>query len=235
MPGITNKNMERDSFAGLRRDHVIRPGAADADYFTSASDGGSQASFSITSAVVGTEVYRSATGKRPLMTARRLSVRKTDNSGSDLTVKVRIFYRRFGVEKFVDVNCNGAGTETVDAGVCADELSQNPKILEIANAAASDTLAIGYDAAWVGLVHPISKREAIRQVLKITSNTPDANGPKISTDITAAMVDLVGSALDTNTLYSAALTANDDLIIEYLAGGSYAGRESIGRRGYRFG
>ncbi len=199
------------------------PIASDADYISSATDGGSPGNFSLTSAEGGDEVFRSAQGKRPFPGYGRLpQATKTDASGSDLQVTITVEGFRLG--KFVtqDIALTAAGTETVKGTKLLDEVSR-VFIKSISNPAASDTLAVGLDDSWLGLPFDISHKSAIRSILKIAAGTPDANGPKIQTDLTDVMVKLeaFGSGIDVKTLYSsAAIAVTDRYLMKVINNGS---------------
>ena len=207
------------------------PIAQDLDYFTSATDGGGQGNFDISASVAGTEVFRSATGKLPLGgVGRRLVLTKTDASGSTLTCSVIIEGYRFGRYQSETVAMNTGGTQTSNSTKIYDELKAI-KIAAIANNAASDTLAVGVDDAWIGLPIPVKSLDAIRSVYKISNGTPDASGPKVNTDITAAMLKTGtnGSGLDVKALYSAtAIAVTDRYVLKLINNGR---RQDIPRGG----
>src|SRR3972149_9304529 len=94
--GISYQNVDKASFLGLRRDHLLFPLAADTDYLSAATEGGAQAAKNISASVVGTVVNRSAQGIRPLIYGRRPTVTTVDNAGTNLSVTVRMVGRRFG-------------------------------------------------------------------------------------------------------------------------------------------
>lgn len=230
--GLSHKNMDREGFMALVRDDIIYPLAADADYFSSATDGGSQAAVSITSAVVGDTINRSATGKKPLFYARRPTLTLTDASGTSLTLTVRLTCRRFGRTFTQDISSTGASSGTAVSGtrVCDEVVSI--KIIEISNAAASDTAAIGFDGAWIGLRMPFASEKSFRMVHKIAAGTPDSGGPKTQANISADLVNVVDAAIDLSTLYSAVIAVTHHYLIEYIADGPTPGFQ---RSGYRFG
>ena len=187
------------------------PIAQDLDYFTSATDGGAQGNFSIASAVGGTEVFRSATGKKPIHYGRRIVLTKTDASGSTLTCSVPVRGFRLGGSVSEVVSMTTGRTQTAYTTSLFDEIAEL-RIVSIANNAASDVLTVGVDDSWLGLPFPISSTDAIRSVYKIANGTPDAAGPKINSDITSAMVKLEtqGSGIDVKALYSSTAIAVTD-------------------------
>jgi len=207
------------------------PIAQDLDYFTSATDGGAQGNFSIASAVSGTEVFRSATGKLPLGgCGRRLVLTKTDASGSTLTCSVQIQGYRFGRFQTEVVEMSTGGTQTSNSQKIYDEVTKLT-IVAIANNAASDVLTVGVDDAWIGLPVPIKSRDAIRSCFKIANGTPDAAGPKVNSDFTAARVKLEddGSGIDVKALYSAtAIAVTDRYVLKLINNGR---RQDIPRVG----
>ncbi len=70
-------------------------------------------------------------------------------------------------------------------------------------------------------------------VMKYASGTPDAGGPKITGDLTAAMVKVDrDSAIDVNALYSGVIAVADDFYIEYRADGA---PDTYPAAGYRLG
>lgn len=233
--GISNREVEPDSFLGIARDHIHLPLAASTNGLSSATDGGSAAAASIASAAVGDTIFRSAAGKKPLsLCARRLAITKTDASGVTLKVTVRIPGRRWGVYFTEDVVLEAAGTETVHTERMYDELAGDPEIIHIEGNAASDTLAIGWDAKWVGLRQPIREVTCIRTVDRQVNGTRDTS-PKNSDDVTAAMVKVADGGLDLSTLYSADMAATHTYDIEYLVGGDRAGRKNFKRSGLKYG
>jgi hypothetical protein len=186
--GLTHKNMDPNGFPSLIREDVLLPIAADVDYFSSATDGGAQGAKDISASVAGDSIFRSATGKRPLFYARRPTITTVDNSGTTLAVTVRLTCRRFGRTFTQDiVAAAGVGSQTVAGSRVCDEVVA-AKIVSIAANAASDTLSIGFDDSWIGLHYPIKDLNSVCMVYKIAAGTPDANGPKKRTDLTAAMI-----------------------------------------------
>ena len=233
MLGITFSQVDKDSFLGLEREDILLPVAADADYFSSATDGGAQAAVSITSAVAGTAINRSATGKRPLIYGRRPSITSVDNSGTNLSVTVRIKGKRFGDEVVQDITATGAGGgETVLGTKVVDEVT-SITVIAISNAAASDTLSVGFDGRFLGLAKPIRAYTDVRMVFKIANGTPDAAGPKYTADFTSSIVKVADSSIDVYTLYSnTSVAVTDRYVVEYLAGAASKG--FFRRSGLRF-
>jgi hypothetical protein len=206
---------------------VVLPLIQNASYISSASDGGSQGSFSVTSAVGGTEVFRSATGKKPLPGyARNVILTKTDAAGTDLRMTVTVQGFRMGRFQQEDVDLNAASASQIVSSVkCYDEVSK-VFIKSILAAAASDFLNVGFGGStanlgFIGLPCDISNKDAIRSVLKIAAGTPDPAGPKINSDITDAMVmtEKFGSALDLATLYGANIAVTDRYLIKVISNG----------------
>lgn len=228
--GISQKNVDPASFLALTRDQVQFPIAAAVNHVTSASDGGAAAAFSITSATPGTVVHRSGVGKRSFPYARRLSVTKTDASGTNLTVSVQIIGRRFGQVVRETVVCNAEGTETKSSVFMYDEVT-SITIVNIANAAASDTLGVGVDGSWLGLLKPIRRVNDVCSVFRIVNGTPDVAGPKIKTELSSTLVDVRGGGINVNTLYSAVIAVTHIYVIEYLAHGE---PEFVQRAGVKF-
>jgi hypothetical protein len=197
------------------------PIAQDLDYFTSATDGGAQGNFSIASSVPGDAVFRSAQGKLPLgAEGRRLVLTKTDASGSTLTCSVAIEGYRFGKFQSEVVVMDTGGTQTSNSQKIYDEVT-SLSIAEIANYAASDVLTVVVDDAWIGLPVPISSIDAIRSSFKIAAGTPAAGGPKVNSDVTAAMVKLEnnGSGLDVKALHSGAIAVTDRYLLKVINNG----------------
>jgi hypothetical protein len=234
--GITNREVDAESFLGQWRDFIHFPLAASTNGLSSATDGGVAAAVSVTAAVVGTKIFRTPAGKKPLsLCARRLSFTKTDASSTDLKITLRVTGRRFGVQFSEDVVMNAAGTETVFSSRVYDELALNFEIISITAPAASDTLAIGFDAKWVGLRAPIRDFTCIRQVDRQVAGTRDAV-PKTTVDITSAMVKVGDdSAVDLSALYATDMLATHSYDIQYFAGGDRAGRKQIRRAGLKYG
>lgn len=230
--GISYQNVDKSSFLGLRRDHLLFPLAADTNYLSAATAGGAQAAVDISASVVGDLVNRSAQGIRPLIYGRRPAITTVDAAGTNLSVTVRVVGRRFGRQVTQDITATGAGGgETVNGSRVVDEIV-SMTIIAIANNAASDTLAVGIDGVWLGLTAPLRAKSDVRMVMKAAAGTPDATGTRYSADVTAAMVNLKDSALDLNALFSALLAVTDQYIVEYEA--SAAGIETFDRKGLRF-
>lgn len=217
---------------GALQDQVIDfivelPIAQNATYISSATDGGGAGSFSVTAAVGGTEVFRSAAGKKPLPGyARNVILTKTDAAGTDLRMTVTVQGFRRGRFQQEDIDLNAASASQIVSSVkCYDEISRI-FIKSILAAAASDTLGVGVGGStanlgFIGLPCDISSKDAIRSVLKIAAGTPDATGPKINSDITDAMVmtEKFGSALDLATLYGANIAVTDRYLVKVIANG----------------
>lgn len=198
------------------------PIAATANYFSSATDGGGVGSFSCAASISGAEIFRSAQGKKSLHYGRLPAVVKTDASGTTLQVVVVLEGYRLGVFQRETISLIAAGTETVKSTKLFDEISK-AYIASIIGNAASDTIQIGFDDSWLGLPFQISSKDAIRSVYKISSATPDANGPKVNTDITDAMVKLekFGSGIDVKALYAAtAIAVTDRYLMKIINNGS---------------
>ncbi len=230
--GISYQNVDKTSFLGLRRDHLLFPLAADTNYLSAATAGGAQAAVDISASVIGDAVNRSAQGIRPLIYGRRPTITTVDASGTNLSVTVRIVGRRFGRQVTQDITATGAGGGETVAGSRVIDETVSMSIVAISNNAASDTLAVGIDDSWLGLTAPFRAKSDLRMVMKAASGTPDATGTRYSADITAAMVNLKDSALDLNALFSATLAVTDQYIVEYEA--SAAGIETFDRKGLRF-
>lgn len=228
--GLSHKNMDPNGFMGLIREDILLPIAADSNYFSSTTDGGSQGAKDIAASVAGDSIFRSATGKRPLFYARRPTITTVDNSGTNLSVTVRLSCRRFGRLFTQDITATGAGGGETVAGtrVCDEILSM--KIISISNNAASDTLSVGFDDSWLGLRVPFKSHKSIRMVYKIANGTPDANGPKKESDMTAALVNTTDAALDVKTLYSSAIAVTDRYLIEYIGDGAVLEFQRVGMR-----
>jgi hypothetical protein len=213
--GITHQNLDPQSFLALMREQIILPIAQDANYFSSATSGGAQGSFSLTSAVPGTSVFLSTEAAKPLYYARRPQITMTDASGSDLRVAVRITGKRFGRTVIQDIDAGATSGTAVAGSRVIDEIT-SVVVKSIMSPAASDTLVVGFDDSWLGLQYPIKSKNDIKMVYKIANGTPDAAGPKVSSDITAAMVNIQDAALDVKALYSAtAIAVTDRYLLEY--------------------
>lgn len=221
--GKINMLLQPGYLQGALHDVIfIFPIASDDDYISSSSDAGSPAAFDCSASEGGDEVFRSAQGKKPFPGFGRLpQVTKTDASGTSLTVTVTVEGYRFG--KFVsqDIACVASGTETVKGTKIIDEVSR-VFIKSIENNTTSDTIKVGLDDSWLGLPFDIKSKDAIRSILKIAVGTPDANGPKINSDVTDAMVKLeaFGSGIDVKTLYSGAIAVTQQYLMKVINDGT---------------
>lgn len=233
--GISLDQIDKDSFLGLAREELVFPIAALANYFTSATAGGVQGNFVISAAVVGTDVFRSTQAAKPLYYARRPSLTITDASGVTLTCTVRVVGRRFGelvTQDIVAGTAVSATPVTSNGSRVIDEII-SVTILAISNQAASDTLSIGVDDSWLGLMRPIRSFRDVKMVYKIAAATPSAAGPLQVTDMTSVLVNVRDSALDVKALHAAvAIAVTDRYLVEYIAAGS--GRGFARRKGFRF-
>lgn len=218
--GLSHKNMDPQGFMALVREDILLPIAADTNYFSSATDGGAQAAVNISASVAGDVVNLSATGKRPLFYGRLPTITTVEASGTALAVTVRLTCKRFGRMFYQDIAAlTGVGSQTVKGSRLVDEVTAMT-ILSISGNAASDTLAVGFDDSWLGLRAPFKSNASIKMVYKIAAGTPDANGPKMSSDVTAAMVKAnKDSGIDVNTLFSGAIAVTDRYLVEYIADG----------------
>jgi hypothetical protein len=226
--GIGLEQVDMGGFLGLTRDDILLPIASDDDYFTSATSGGSPGNFSVTSAVPGTSVFLSAQAAKPLFYGRRPQATMVDNTGGDLRMTLRITGRRFGRTVIQDISLVASATAVVGSRVI-DEIT-DIKIISITAPAASDTVRVGFDDSWIGLQRPFKNRNSIKMVYKIANGTPDANGPKIRTDVTAAMVESKSSAIDVKTLFGAAIAVTDRYLVEYIANGDTKDLQLSGKR-----
>lgn len=227
--GIGHQNCDPNGHLALVREEICLPIAQDADYFTSASDGGAQGNFDVSAASSGTTVFLSTTAAKPLFYARRLRAVMTDNSGSDLRVSIRVNGKRWGFPQSETLSMTESGT-AVFSTLMYDEVT-SIKVVSITSPAASDVIAVGFDDSWLGLKQPISSRKDIKMVYKIANGTPDANGPKITSDITAAMVKVSTAGLDVKSLYSSsAIAVTDRYLIEYVSKGGAAQWMPQGKR-----
>lgn len=213
--GISHQNLDPQSFLALMREQILLPIALDANYFSSATSGGAQGNFSLTSAVAGTPVFLSLEAAKPLYYARRPQITMTDASGSDLRVAVRIVGKRFGRTVVQDIDAGAVSGTAVVGSRVIDEIT-SITIKSITSPAASDVLVVGFDDSWLGLQYPIKSKNDINMVYKIANGTPDATGPKTKADITAAMVNTLDAAIDVKTLFgSTAIAVTDRYLIEY--------------------
>lgn len=226
--GIGLEQIDPNGFLALTREDILLPIATDDDYFTSATSGGTPGNFSVTSAVPGTAVFLSAQAAKPLFYGRRPQATMVDNTGGDLRMTLRITGRRFGRPVVQDISLTTSGT-AVQGSRVIDEIV-DIKIVSITAPAASDTVRVGFDDSWIGLTRSILNKNSIKMIYKIANGTPDANGPKIRTDITAAMVEAKSSAIDVKTLFSAAIAVTDRYLIEYFANGNTKDLQISGKR-----
>lgn len=230
--GITHKNFDPTSFPALVRETIEKPIASDTNYFSSATSGGAQGSFDISASTVGTTVFLSSEAARPLYYARRPQATMTDASGTTLRVTLRVTGKRFGRPVVQNIDLVASGTAVQGTRVI-DEITE-VKIIAITANAASDVLIVGFDDSWLGLKQPIKSKNDINMVYKIANGTPDAAGPKMKGDLTAAMVNLQDAAIDVKTLYSSAIAVTDQYLIEYFSTGA-SGPDSVVRSGKRLG
>lgn len=240
--GITYREVEENSFLGLKKSWIINPLAATTNTLSSATEGGVAAAQSLTGLAVGATIFRSGTGvsgnagagKRPFDYGRRLVFTKVDNASNDLRVTVRVPGRRLGVYFEEDIAMVAAGNETVFSTRIYDELAGAPKIIAITAPAASDTLAMGIDAKWFGLDVPFKDFRSIRRIQRSVADVPDAS-PKYFADFTAAMVKIGDAAIDLSTIFGTDALATHRYQIEYLVGGIRGNRFEFQRQGLRFG
>lgn len=221
--GISYRNVDKNSFLSLVRDVIVHPVTTSTTFFANA--------VSISAASVGSTITLGANAAAPLMFARRPNIVVTDNASSDLSLTLRIVGRRFGKQITQDIAFTaGAGTTPISGTRVIDEIV-SAKLIAIAANAASDTISIGFDDSWVGLMAPIRLKTDIRMVLRDVAGTPDTL-VKLQSDVTAAMVNLRDSAIDLKALYSSAVLTTHIYTVEYEAGG--AGIENWDRKGLRF-
>lgn len=226
--GIGHQNMDPTGFTGLVRETIHWPIAQDADYFTSATSGGAQGAFSIATSAVGDSVFLSAEAAKPLYYGRRPQATMTDASGTTLRVTVRITGKRFGRPVVQDIACVTSGTAVSGTRVI-DEVT-SIKIISMTANAGSDELVVGLDSEWLGLRQPIKSKNDINMVYKVSTVTPDTAGPKTKSDITAAMVNVVDSAIDFKALYSAVIAVTHTYLVEYFSAGGPASMLRVGKR-----
>ncbi len=137
--GIGHKNLDPHSGAGLFRELIHFPIAADANYFSSATQGGAQGTMSIATSVIGDALLLSTEAAKPLFYGRVPTITTVDASGTNLSITVRFVCRRFGHLFTQDITATGAGGgETVSGTRVVDEILSG-KIVSISNNAASDT------------------------------------------------------------------------------------------------
>jgi hypothetical protein len=231
--GISYDQVDKDSFLGLRREDVILPIALDIDYFSSASAGSTQGNFDCSASVAGTAVFLAAQAAKPLFYARRPSLTITDASGTTLVVKVRIVGRRFGELVVQDITSGTAvsGTPVTVSGTRVIDELVSATILSITANTTSDTLSVGIDGSFLGLMCPIRSYRDVKMIYKIDNGTPDSAGPLTTSDLSTTLVNVRDSAIDLKTLY-ATIAVTDRFLIEYVAANS--GKASYRRKGVRF-
>lgn len=196
----------------LVRENIIKPVALDIDFFVAAS--------SIATAAVGDSLTLTAAAARPLYHARMPSITTVDNSGTNLSVTVRLACRRFGKLFYQDITATGAGGgETVSGTSVVDEIV-SAKIVAISNNAASDTVAVGFDGKWIGLGRPFKSYKSIKMMLRVDNGTPETT-PRVSSDLSSTTA-LGGrdSAVDVASLFSNdTIDGVEDYCFEYIADG----------------
>lgn len=232
--GISYNQIDKDSFLGLVREDFHWPLALDVDYFSSATAGGAQGNFDCSASVAGTAGFLSAQAIKPLYHARRPSISITDASGTTLTCTVRIVGRRFGelvTQDIVSATAQSATVVTTQGTKTIDELV-SWTILAIANNTTSDVISVGFGGGFIGLRAPIRSWKDVKMVLKVSTVTPDANGPKQSSDLSSTLVDVKDASIDLETLYSATIAVTHSYFIEYIA--AQAGKGFARRKGLRF-
>jgi hypothetical protein len=219
--GIGHQNLDPQSFPAIVREDILLPVASIANAFSSATSGGAAGSFGITALTApGTAVFLSSFAAKPLFYGRRLQATFTDAAANDLRMTLRITGKRFG-RTVIDTIVLTATATAVNGSRVFDEVT-SVVISAITSPGAGDSVVVGFDDSWIGLKSPIKSRNDINMVYKISAGTPDATGPKVKTDLTAAMVNTQDSAIDLKTLYSAALAVTDRYLIEYFSFGNPA-------------
>jgi hypothetical protein len=221
--GISYRNVDKNSFLSIVRDDLFHPLAASTTFFVNAQ--------TLNGLVVGTALTLTANAAAPMIYGRRPSITTFDNASSDLTCTVRVVGRRWGKQITQDIAATAGGTGATFTGTRILDEIVSATVVAVANNGASDTISVGFDDSWLGLVYPIRLKSDIRMVWRDVNGTPD-NLPKFNSDLTAAMLNLKDSAIDVKTLYSAAIAATHSYTIEYEAGG--AGIENFDRKGLRF-
>lgn len=232
--GITYNQIDKDSFLGLAREDFHWPLALDVDYFSAATAGGAQGNFDISASVAGTSVFLSAQAAKPLYHARRPSISITDASGTSLTCTVRIVGRRFGelvTQDIVSAAAQSGTIVTTQGSKTIDEVV-SVTILAIANNTTSDILSVGFGGGWLGLRMPIRSWKDVKMILKVATVTPDAAGPKISSDLSSSLVNAADASIDIETLYSATIAVTHSYFVEYNA--ASPGKGFARRKGLRF-
>ncbi len=212
--GITGSNVSPQAFLKLQRDVLMYPPAADANYFSSATDGSTQGNFSIASATVGTPVFLSVGGKRPLRIGRLPTMTVTDASGSTLTCTVRIVGRRFGRLVTQDLVMVSSGTLVTGTKVI-DEMT-SATIVAIANNTTSDVLVLGTDGTRYGLTKPIKSVKSVKLTEKFLLGAPDTGDSTTTAGIRA------GSTLQTSSVVFV-----EDSSIKMTATGMYTGGTEV--------
>lgn len=213
--GISLKNLDPQSTLKLQREEILLPIAADVDYVVNEAD--------ISAAAAGdalTLLTPAASGT-PLAYPRRLTVTSVDASGSNLSVSVKIVGKRFGAQISETITATGAGGgETVEGTLVFDEVN-SATISAIANAAASDTVAVGVSGKVIGLRHRIKSVKSVKKLFKIANGTPDASGCIAPATLQAStIVEVSNSAINVFAAYGSTLIAvTDRYIVEYVADG----------------
>lgn len=225
--GITGKQVSPQAFLNLEREWILYPAAADANYFSSATDGGSQGNFDISAAAVGTAVFLSVGGKRPLRVPRAPTLTVTDASGSTLTCTVRIVGKRFGRIVTQDLVMVSSGT-LVEGSTVIDEMT-SATIIAIANNAASDVLVIGTSAVRLGLLKPIKSVKSVKLVEKLLAGAPDTgdstttqgirHGSTVQTSSVVFVADSSIKVAATGMFTGGTEAATDIYCVEYVADG----------------
>lgn len=219
--GIVHSNTSPQSFLRLERDVIIFPLAAVANYFSSATDGGANGNFSLSGAAVGTTVFLSVGGKKPLTNGRLVTATITDAAGGDLTLTLRVVGKRFGRLVSQDFVLAAGGTALIAGTTTMDEVT-SATIVAATNLASSDTIAIGFDATRLGLSKPIRNLRDVKFVQKVSSNTPSSAAADIvfgSTLQTTANIGINHSSLNMNAIFSGNVAVTDIYIVEYLVRG----------------
>lgn len=232
--GISFNQIDKDSFLGLVREDFHWPLALDVDYFTAATEGGAQGNFDCSASVAGTAIFKSVQAAKPLYHARRPSLTITDAAGTTLACTVRVIGRRFGelvTQDIVSGTAINATPVTSQGSKTIDEIV-SMTILSITANAASDTLSVGFGGGFIGLKYPIRSWKDVKMVLKVATVTPDANGPKQSSDLSSTLVVAADSSIDLETLYSATIAVTHSYFIEYIA--AQPGKAFARRKGLRF-
>jgi len=218
--GITHTVLDPLSGAALVRDDILLPIAADDDYFSSATAGGAQGGFVCAASVLGDSVLLSAQAARPLFYARVPSVTLTNAGGSlTPTATIRIEGKRFGKTVTQDVVC--VAGSAVSGTKLIDEIT-SAKFVAITNMEANDTIKIGVNDSWLGLRAPIKSYRSVKMILKVAAGTPDASGPKMTSDLSTTLVKGgLDSGINMKSLYSStAIAVTDRYLVEYSMDGA---------------